>query len=165
MNASDDLARRVARLESLEAIRDLIASYARGADRNNDPAILAPLFAPDATWGARGFGPFEGREAIAEGLAATGRSGILWSLHYMISPLIELAADGLSATGSWYLWELATVPGKHADAPDSVWVGGTYQADFRQLDRRWHFQNVWLDIRLATPFEEAWGGQPLRRFQ
>lgn len=165
MGADDDLARRVARLESLEAIRDLIATYARGADRNNDPAILAPLFAPDATWGAKGFGPFRGRAAIADGLAVTGRTGILWSLHYMISPLIELAADGHSATGSWYLWELATMPGPTADAPESVWVGGTYQADFRRLDGRWYFQNVWLDIRLATPFEEAWGGRPLRRFE
>ncbi len=162
---TDDLIRRLARLESLEAIRDLIAGYARGADRNNDPAIMAPLFAPDATWAAKGFGPFKGRDAIAQGLAATGRTDILWSLHYMISPLVELAGDGHTATGSWYLWELATMPGTSADQPDSIWVGGTYQADFRQHDGRWYFQNVWLDIRLATPFEEAWGGRPLRRFE
>ncbi|MFP5465208.1 MAG: nuclear transport factor 2 family protein [Gammaproteobacteria bacterium] len=162
---ADDLAARLARLESLEAIRDLIAGYARGADRNNDPAILAPLFAPDATWAAKGFGPFRGRDAIAEGLAATGRTDILWSLHYMISPLIELATDGQTATGSWYLWELATMPGKVANQPDSIWVGGTYQADFCRTDGRWYFHNVWLDIRLATPFEEAWGGRPLRRFE
>lgn len=162
---TDDLAGRLARLESLEAIRDLIAGYARGADRNNDPAIMAPLFAPDATWAAKGFGPFKGRDAIAEGLAATGRTDILWSLHYMISPLVELAAHGRTATGTWYLWELATMPGKTTDQPDSIWVGGTYRADFRQHDGRWYFQNVWLDIRLATPFEEAWGGRPLRRFE
>jgi len=163
--SDDDLAARLARLESLEAIRDLIAGYARGADRNNDPAILAPLFAPDATWAAKGFGPFKGRDAIAEGLSATGRTDILWSLHYMISPLIELAEDGQTATGSWYLWELATMPGTVANQPDSIWVGGTYQADFSRQGGRWYFQNVWLDIRLATPFEEPWGGRPLRRFE
>ncbi|WP_372723692.1 nuclear transport factor 2 family protein [Immundisolibacter sp.] len=163
--ADDDIARRLARLESLEAIRDLIAGYARGADRNNDPAIMAPLFAEDATWAAKGFGPFKGRDAIAQGLAATGRTDILWSLHYMISPLIELAADGRTAAGNWYLWELATMPGKTADQPDSIWVGGTYQADFSQQDGRWYFQNVWLEIRLATPFEEPWAGRPLRRFE
>lgn len=164
MSAADDLAARVTRIEDRQAIEDLIARYARGADRNNDPDIMAPLFAPDATWAAQGFGPFRGRDAIAQGLAATGRTDILWSLHYMIAPLVELADDGGSAKGSWYLWELATMPGKTADQPDSVWVGGTYESTFSKRDGRWYFQDLWLEIRLATPFEEPWGGRPLRKF-
>lgn len=165
MGADDPgLARRITRLEDLEAIHNLIATYARGADRNNDPTVMGPLFAADATWAAKGFGPFRGREAIAQGLAATGRTDILWSLHYMISPLIELADDGTHAAGSWYLWELATMPGKTPEQPDSVWVGGTYKSSFSKRDGRWFFQDLWLAIRLATPFEQPWGGQPLRKF-
>lgn len=151
------LAAQLRHLQSLEAIRGLIGRYAIGADRKNDPAIMAPLFAPDAVWECEGFGRFEGRDTIARALSETAQKQILWTLHYMVSPTIEV--DGDRADGSWYLWELATVAGE-AGAPRSVWCGGTYDATFVCLEERWYFHHVRLNIRLSTPFDRPWDLNP-----
>ena len=91
------LEERITRLEDVEAIKSMITTYARGADRNNDPEILAPLYTEDAIWEAEGFGRHEGIAAISREMAKVGRETILWSLHYMVSPDIKIANDGRSA--------------------------------------------------------------------
>ncbi|EJU14982.1 hypothetical protein LH128_00897 [Sphingomonas sp. LH128] len=151
------LAAQVRQLHDLEAIRGLIGRYAIGADRQNDPAIMAPLFAEDATWESEGFGRFAGRATIAEALSKTGQEQILWTLHYMISPTIFL--DGDQAHGSWYLWELATIAGADG-AARSVWVGGTYDARFVRRDGGWYFHALILNVKLATPFDTPWSPDP-----
>ncbi len=151
------MAAQLEQLQNLEAIRGLIGRYAIGADRRNDPVIMAPLFAGDAVWECEGFGRFEGREGIATALSETGQKQILWSLHYMVSPTIELDGDG--AQGSWYLWETATVAST-GGGPNSVWCGGTYDATFTRRDGRWYFHHVRLNVRLATPFNQPWGLNP-----
>jgi uncharacterized protein (TIGR02246 family) len=151
------LAAQLRRLQDLEAIRGLIGRYAIGADRKNDPAIMAPLFAEDGVWECEGFSRFEGRETIAQALSETAQKQILWTLHYMVSPTVEV--DGDSAQGSWYLWELATVAAADGE-PRSVWCGGTYDATFTCRDGRWYFHHVRLNIRLSTPFDRPWGLEP-----
>lgn len=151
------LAAQLRRMQGLEAIRNLIGRYAIGADRKNDPAIMGPLFAEDGVWECEGFGRFEGRETIARTLSETAQKQILWTLHYMVSPTIEVNGD--SAQGSWYLWELATVAVADGE-PRSVWCGGTYDATFTCRDGRWYFHHVRLNIRLSTPFDRPWGLEP-----
>lgn len=153
------LAKQIQQLHDLEAIKGLIARYAIGADRKNDPHIMGPLFAPDAVWECEGFGRFEGRDTIAKALSDVAQQQILWTLHYMVSPSIELAADGNGAEGSWYLWELATVKGAGAE-PESVWCGGTYDATFTRRDGAWYFAHVRLNLRLWTAFDRPWGLEP-----
>jgi hypothetical protein len=60
-------------------------------------------------WSAEGFADLVGRDAIAAGLAGLAADRVLWSIHYMVSPLIELAADLRSGRCHWYLWELCTM--------------------------------------------------------
>jgi len=101
---------RLKRLEDIEALRALIVDYACACDRGNDPEMLAPLFAEDGTWECQGFGKYVGREQVAKGLHGIAGEKIWWSLHYMISPRIELGADGDTATAFWYLWEATPYP-------------------------------------------------------
>lgn len=143
---------RLARLEARAEIADLVACYAHGADRKNDPAILGPLFAEHAVWSAVGFGELAGRETIAAGLAAIAADRVLWSIHYMISPLVELSADGETARCRWYLWELCTMA-EDAGATDN-WFGGWYDSELTRTEQGWRFTRVMLDVRLqgeATP--------------
>lgn len=150
--AAASIEQRLSRMEALAEIGNLVARYARGADRKNDPAILGPLFSDDATWAAEGFPAFEGRAAIAAGLAAIAAEKVLWSIHFMISPLIELSDDGRSAVCQWYLWELCTMQGP--DGPQDQWLGGWYDSLVALKDDGWKFTKVQLDIRLqgdATP--------------
>ena len=155
MNTPASLAERVGRLEDIEAIRALVATYALGADRNNDPAILGPLFADDGEWVCEGFGHYRGRSEIAAELARIGREAIRWSLHYMVSPLVEVAPDGRSARCRWYLWELARVADGTAN-----WIGGWYDSSLRKGEGGWAFSHVRLHLKLMSPHAEGWKTLP-----
>lgn len=136
---------RIAVLEARAAINDLVARYAQGADRRNDPVLMGPLFATDASWTSEGFAALEGREAIAAGLAAIAADKVLWSIHFMVAPVITLAADVRTGTCQWYLWELCTM--QTEDGPQDQWLGGWYDATVTNTEEGWRFQTVELDIR------------------
>lgn len=142
----ESLERRLSRVEARAEITDLVGRYALGADRKNDPTIMGPLFAADATWSAEGFGALEGRDVIARGLAAIAAEKVLWSIHFMISPLIVLSDDGRSGTCQWYLWELCTI--QQDDGPRDQWLGGWYDSSVALTDGGWRFTKVVLDVRL-----------------
>ena len=127
--AAGTLELRLRRLEACEAIRKLIATYAVGADRKNDPAILGPLFSADAVWEADGVAHLVGRDAIAAGLSRLANEFVTWSLHYMVSPLIDVDDTVLSAHCRWYLWELCTMNQGAGHAADT-WYGGWYDSNF-----------------------------------
>src|SRR6476660_5925044 len=84
---------RIARLEAVEAIQVLKARYADVCDTGYDPVRMRPFFTNDAVWEFFG------------GISNT----ITWALHYMVAPIIEIADDGRTATGSWYLLEPCTI--------------------------------------------------------
>ncbi|NTV12215.1 MAG: nuclear transport factor 2 family protein [Zoogloea sp.] len=158
--STDTLAARLTRLEDIEAIRALVATYALGADRNNDPEIFGPLFAADAVWECEGFGRYEGADRIARELARIGRESIRWSLHYMVSPLVEPDPDGRGARCRWYLWELARVAdGAAADAV-AHWIGGCYDTRLAKGAEGWRFTHVNLHLKLISPHADGWKTLP-----
>ncbi len=146
---------RLDRIEAKAAIGDLVARYARGADRRNDRAILGPLYHAHAVWESRGFGRFEGRAAILDAVEAIARERILWSVHYMVAPLIELADDCATATCSWYLWELTKLRGDDGVIRDT-WLAGYYDSTLSFGASGWGFDYVRLDARLISATDAAW---------
>lgn len=154
------LEKRVARLESAEAIRNLVGLYALGADRRNDPEIFATLFTEDGEWEAAGFGRFQGRAAVVEALARIGRETIVWTLHYMTSPVVEIDPDGQGARCRWWLWELSRIAETPGDAPVSHFLGGTYDTRLRRTADGWRFARVCLDLPLATPYAPGFQIRP-----
>jgi hypothetical protein len=138
-------------LVALEHIRRVIADYARAGDANNDPLALTALLAPDARWACAGFGEFHGRDVIVDELARIGRERVLWSLHYPVAPVIDVAEDLHSAHGFWWLWELARL----RDAAGTTahhWLGATYTADFVRAADGWKIQTLELDIKQIVPY-------------
>ncbi|MGV3479353.1 MAG: nuclear transport factor 2 family protein [Sphingobium sp.] len=145
---------RLHRIEARHAIGDLVARYAAAADRRNDPAMMAPLFADDATWSSEGFAALQGRDAITRGLAAIAAERVLWSIHYMTPPLVVLAEDGMSADCQWYLWELCTM--RTDDGPRDQWLGGWYDGSARMGNDGWKFSRIILDVRLQGEASPPW---------
>ena len=158
MASSSTLSRRIARLEAVVAVTQLVGHYARGADRRNDPVIMAPLFSRDAVWEARGFGSYRGRNVIAAELARIGEEQIVWTLHYMVSPLVEINEDLCTGTCRWYLWELAQVRQDRADhaPPAAHWIGGWYESNVVFEDGQWRFARVLLDLQLMHRHDANW---------
>ena len=142
---NDPTARRVAWLVAREEIRDVIARYALGGDRQNDPTIFRDLFSEDAVWEAAGFGRFEGRENILRELSQIGQEQIVWSLHFPVSPLIDLADDGHHAHAFWWLWELLTI--RDGDEEANKWLGANYDCDFVREPDGWKMHHLILNIR------------------
>lgn len=149
---------RIRRLEACEAIRQLIARYAIGADRKNDPAILGPLFSKRAVWEADGIVRLEGRENIQRGLADLAEEFVTWSLHYMVSPAITVDPSARAATCRWYLWELCTMQQDGGLAADT-WYGGWYDSRLGLYGDTWLFDLVQLHPRLASANETPWTGK------
>jgi len=70
---SDNLAKRIDRLESIEAIKKLKHLYMNYCDLGYPPDKLGPLFADNAVWTSKDFGHHPGRptiEAFFSGISA-----------------------------------------------------------------------------------------------
>lgn len=137
---------RIARLEDERAIERLKQDYAACCDAGYDLDGLCALFAPDARWIANGYGDFIGHDQIRayfEQLAPT----VAQVLHYVTSPRIDVAPDGCTARGRFYL--LCLCRSSRPDAPsliDPVVILGTYDDRFIKIDGRWLFQELRVDV-------------------
>jgi hypothetical protein len=148
------LEERIARLEAAQEIRHLKARYAEVCDTGYPPDRMVPLFTRDAVWdGGERFGRHEGIDAIYRFFDGVS-SQITWALHYMIAPLIEVAEDGETASGRWYLLEPCTIVTD--DGPRAMLITGTYADRYRREPDGWKFSAVALDVQTMTPLDEDW---------
>jgi ketosteroid isomerase-like protein len=144
----DDLRRRLQRLEDIEAIKQLKASYCYLID-DGEIDRLMERFTSDAVWDGGPMGRFEGREAIREFLKALP-SQLSFALHWVLNPRIEI--DGDAARGTWYLVEPCTA----ARGERAIWGAGRYEERYERVDGEWRFREVRLIPIFWTPYEEGW---------
>lgn len=156
---SDDLEKRIRRLEDIEAIKQVITRFARGADHHCDPAMLRPLFTDDAVFEVGNFGTYKGGDEIVQSMHANNKTGFYWTLHYLISPEIEIAEDGSTADVFYYLWEPAASPREGAD-DQAYWIGGWYNARMRKEGGAWRYSHLALTLKLLSPYGEGWQTTP-----
>lgn len=148
MGQANTLEARLQRLEDIEEIKRLIAIYAKGADRQNDPDILRVMYAEDAVWEAEGMMRLEGREHLLAELHRFGKARIPWSLHFNTQPFIEVAEDGRTATMIWYVWETANVVSDGGDQSEPWVAGGWYESDLVKTKDGWKFKHIRLFLKL-----------------
>lgn len=149
---------RLNRLEAVQDIKTLIARFARGTDRNNDPAVTRLVFSDDAVWESPQYGRYEGIEKIVEATSWGGREVIQWSMHFMVSPIIEVDTSATSAVANWYLWEPMTARHPDGEVADT-WFGAVYDARLRKVGQsQWKICHLVLNARLLAKVGEAWPG-------
>jgi len=160
----ESLAARVQRLDDVEAIKGLLVLYAQGSDKQNDPDIMVPLFTEDAVFDVgSGYGTYVGHEAIRKFLEGAPNI-IKWSLHYMISPHVKVADDGMTADVFCYLWEIANMENRNGEL-EPVLIGGTYHNDAVKLPSgEWKFSVVRLRMEIMSPYYKGWVKQPFHDF-
>ena len=145
-----DIEKRLQRLEDIEAIKQLIAKYAKAADHNGEPAMMSACFTDDIVWNANGIGGWSGRDAVVAGLRETCTVTLPWALHYMTQPVIDISEDGQSATGEYYLWELAKASQEDGNSNEDTWIGGWYESKFRKESNIWLFSHIELILKLMS---------------
>ena len=129
-DAGDELARTVARLADIEAIKSLKYRYMRAVDLK-DWDLLAETLEPDvqAHYGRRL--DFANRAELLENFRATLGSEIL-TVHHLHQP--EIAVDGDTATGTWALRDQVIVPAHNLMITGACFYDDTYR---RGADGTW----------------------------
>lgn len=160
----ESLEDRIGRLEDIQAITNLKHEYARYCDEGYNADGFASLFVEDAVWESNAFGTYHGRDAIHDFIGGLGEEQIKWALHYMMNPVIEVAADGRSARGRWLLIEFATMTGlDEPDARDAVLITANYDDEFvRNDDGEWRFKSVKAHFHQVSNLDQGWVRQPFR---
>jgi len=160
--SDEPLEQRIARIEDVEAIKRLKAKYAEFCDTGYDADGMVSLFAEDGVWEGNVFGVHHGREAIRKHILSF-HGQILWALHFMVCPVIDVAPDGLSATGTWYLYEPCTLAGAEPGGPpDAAIITAKYADEFVKRDGRWWFKKVGATFEQISNLDQGWVRQPFR---
>lgn len=149
------LGARVRRLEALRAIDDLIVDLGRAFDGGPSAEALRGLFVPDARFVVDRYGTLEGAEGIAQGVAGNASSGFRWTLHFLVSPRVTLAAGDEEAEVEFYLWEIATAASGRA-----YWIGGRYEALAVSDGERWRFRRLELKADVISHYPQGWNPKP-----
>lgn len=124
------------------AIEELKAAYARRADavfRDPGPAsavALADLFTLDGVLDLGPFGRFEGRAALLDAFENVLPLATKWSTHYIVSPTIDIAANGKTATANWY-FIIKSVP---QGPPQLIEILGAYDDKYTRVDGHWRIR-------------------------
>jgi hypothetical protein len=148
----DEVARDVARLESLRAVKSLQRSYAQYAQLGLWDEMAA-LFAAKGkvVWGER---TVEGHDAIARWLARhdapASRPGAL-NTELIDDPLVNLSVDGLSAEGRWRGLSF------RGDGSGKAWMeGGLYENEYVLENGRWKIATLHYFPQYEGNYETGW---------
>ncbi|MGR8949803.1 MAG: nuclear transport factor 2 family protein [Gammaproteobacteria bacterium] len=150
---------RLTRLEDYEKIKVLITRFARGADANCDPALLRPLFTDDAVFDVGQFGRLEGGDNIVNEMHSNVDIGFNNTLHFLVSPTIDIGEDLASAKCFYYLWETANHRTRQGENV-AYWIGGWYDADVVKIGNEWRFRHLALSLKLLSSYAEGWHPLP-----
>lgn len=155
MASNEKLERRVHRLEALRSIDGLIGDLGRAFDQGPSIEALRVLFTEGAQFVIDQYGILQGRDAIAAGVAGNAKDGFRWTLHYLVSPRVDLSEDAMQAEVDFYLWEIATSASGRA-----YWIGGRYIAQAVDIDGRWRFSRLELQAELISHYPDGWNAKP-----
>jgi ketosteroid isomerase-like protein len=142
------LEERVQRLEDLEAIRQLDATYCRLLD-GGDFAGLVELFTPDGSFD--GLSLVTGQEQLLtffDGLVAGGLTAF-W--HHVSN--LEIEVDGDAATATSLLWQPCVVHGVPQVA------AGRYTDRLLRTDVGWRYELKRVRFAYWVPLAEGWDHQ------
>jgi hypothetical protein len=147
--ASTDLEKRIARLEDIEAIKQLKAVYCDICDDDHNPDRIVKIFAEDGIWEGAGFGKAQGHAAIRD-LFQGFQKLIKFSQHNIFNPRIEV--DGNRAKGIWYL----VGPFTFHQGNEARWIACRYEDDYVKINGEWKYQHLRAIIRVNAPYATGW---------
>ena len=144
-----ELEQRITRIEDLEAIKQLKATYCDICDDDHNPDRITTIFAEDGIWEGAGFGKAQGHTAIRE-LFKKFQTMISFSQHQVMNPIIKI--DGERATGIWYFFG----PFTFYKDNQAKWLAARYEDDYVKVNGEWKIQHLRARGRMHTNYEESW---------
>ena len=144
-----ELEQRITRIEDLEAIKQLKATYCDICDDDHNPERITTIFAEGGIWEGAGFGKAQGHTAIRE-LFKKFQTMISFSQHQVMNPIIKI--DGERATGIWYFFG----PFTFYKDNQAKWLAARYEDDYVKVNGEWKIQHLRARGRMHTNYEESW---------
>ncbi len=155
---TDDLLRRLDKLESREAIEQLMVGYMAAADRKTDKGVhIAALFTEDGRWDS--VGPHGNPGWTAVGREALTRKfdrnvdRMPFAAHFLTNGAVQL--DGDTATGQWMYFQACTYRG---DQPQ--WIARSDDNEFRRVSGTWLISQLRVNNFFTTPYDRGWVAVP-----
>jgi ketosteroid isomerase-like protein len=161
----EELEARIRRVEDIEAIRKLKATYCDLVDAGlEDPANLEALlahFTADAKLDF-GMGAASQHEGLAGARTFFGQlvaPSIRFCMHMIHNSFIEVEGD--SARGRWYF----EVPAVDAGSGKAQWMAGRYLEQYRRERGEWKFAAMTVQWCFIAPYDQGWAAEarPLPR--
>ncbi len=146
---STELEARIARIEDIETIRQLKATYCDICDDGHDPDRITGIFAEDGVWEIDGVGRAQGHAEL-RALFARFRDEVSFSQHQVMNPIIEIEGD--RARGTWYFF----APFTFTENDQARWLAARYEDEYVRLGGSWKIQHLVGHVRMATDFETSW---------
>ena len=141
---------RIRRLEDLEAIKQLKASYCEICDDDHNPERITGIFSEDAIWEGRGIGHAQGHAAIRE-LFEGLQQMMSFSQHMVMNPIIEIIGD--TAKGTWYFFG----PFTFRKDNQAKWQSARYEEDYVRVAGEWKIQHLRVKgPGMSADYESGW---------
>jgi hypothetical protein len=153
---NQQLAARVQRLEDMFAIQKVQAKYTHYLFTQDFAKIVDECFAkraPDVSVEFSDSGVYRGLDSIRKLYAAfeaTKQIPGFFIMHTVVTPYIEIAADGQSAKAHWLS------PGAVGNANSASWVWGPYYVDYAKEDGEWRILHTNLAALFRNRYEVSW---------
>ena len=147
-----ELEKRITRIEDIEAIKQLKATYCDICDDDHNPDRITTIFADDGIWEGAGFGKAQGHPAIRE-LFQGFQKRISFSQHQVMNPIIKI--DGDRAMGIWYFFG----PFTFYKDNQAKWLAARYEDDYVKINGEWKFQHLRARGRMSTDYEKSWANK------
>ena len=147
----NELAKRVQRLEDIEAIKQLKAEYADACDDMYNPKRMRDLFTKDAVWDGEkeGFGKHVGIDEVCNFFDGA-KNSLLFGVHFFLQPRIKILSD-TEAEGVFYLWQTSSM----ANGKD-IFLAGLEFDKYRKENGTWKMSHMTLKLFYAADIKQGW---------
>jgi len=147
---------QIARVIAVDAVENLNSSYGYYIDESDWNSMADTYSITEGAKELTGAGTYVGRERIRTALNLRGpqggRSADFFTIHQLIQPVINVAADGLHAKARLRLFQ----DGGNADGSSGSWIGGIYENTAVFEDGEWKFGIQDLHHLFNASYRNGW---------
>ncbi len=152
----EELEARIRKLEDIEEIRKLKATYCYlcdaglGDPKNRDELISHFTRNARVDFGLGEGSQFTGPEGLKIFFGEVVPGSVSFCMHMVHNPIIEV--NGEKATGRWYY----EAPTTDMNTGKAQWMAGTYFEEYVRENGEWKWSSIRTEWKYISPYDEGW---------
>ena len=155
------LEKELRRAGDIQAIQNLMGRYTvNWVPKNLDQqASFYAMDEPDVSVEVGDRGVYVGPEAVRKLFGSTFSNPVLEGvllIHYLASPMVEVAEDGRTAKGVWRSPGIEAVLPANGGKPVPMWSFGSYAVDFIKKNGEWKVWHMHWYRQVKCTYADGW---------